>query len=162
MAYGRSSAQSQIRAATGAYATATARLDLSCLYDVHRSVPQGWTPYPLRETRDRIRILSLASVLDYFCSRMFVQWIALEDKDGVLLWSKRQACLQPSIMSPSRTKGRQAYCLLYKIHSLNSEFFFYNSIYCMCRCHPAHFMQPCKNWGSENESKFSGYYNCCD
>lgn len=58
--------------------------------------------------------VSLISALEcvFFCSRMFVYWTALENRDNVSFWSKGQVCLQSSIKrrSPSRTKGMQAYC----------------------------------------------------
>ena len=57
VAYGSSHARGRIRAASGAYTTATATMDPSHICDLCHSLQQCWVLNPVNEARNRTRIL---------------------------------------------------------------------------------------------------------
>ena len=61
VAYGSSQARGRIGAQLPAYTTATATQDVSCVCDLHHSSRQHWIFNPLRDARDRTRVLMDAS-----------------------------------------------------------------------------------------------------
>ena len=79
VAYGSSQVRGWIRAVLPAYTTATAMRDLSHICNLHRSSWSCQIPNPLRETRDRTRVLMDPSrVRDCWaatCSRLFLKCV---------------------------------------------------------------------------------------
>ena len=61
VAYGSSQARGRIRAAAGAYTTATATPDPRYICDLRYSLQQCWILNPLSEARDQTQVLMDAS-----------------------------------------------------------------------------------------------------
>ena len=59
------------------YTTATARQDMSCVFNLHHSSQQQWIANPLSKARDRTHILMQATV---FADPVFLKSISTSEK----------------------------------------------------------------------------------